>query len=382
MGIVKSGCIAALLAAGLIGGCDKSTSSESGAGKSPSTSNDSTAAVQPPPAKVVEKVVPKPVQPTEVVVLESLLNRIPADFKQSEEGGWDKFTMPKVQKWVQENLYGKRGSIVVAARACSVGQDAENPKPDEWNVRLDINGVHTNYSGMGNRLLPIGKGDDGSHQGSGFGDIGKASFAFKCNEAEAQKWDAHGKVTPTPVQVVGDVVEVTIEPRMAGGFGNVFVGYDTFVRLDNVTVTRAKDLDAVAVYAVESAMGRHGRLREPSQAITEMKRLESNGENQLVFMKYWHDKSGQVKDINNFDDMMALEKQNRDNPNGSAKKDIEAPKAGISAALISFPLIKDGSQIGCNSMDVKFTPCDTPPTPAQIEEAKAKVKWHTSDKRK
>src|SRR5947209_7484601 len=58
----------------------------------------------------------KPAQSAEVLGFDAVLKRIPTnEFTLSEEGGWDKFTMPKVQKWVKENLNGKRGRALVAA---------------------------------------------------------------------------------------------------------------------------------------------------------------------------------------------------------------------------------------------------------------------------
>jgi len=98
----------------------------------------------------------KPAQPAEVLGLDATLKLISTnEFTLSEEGGWDKFTMPKVQKWVKENLNGKRGRVLVAALECNVAQDETDPKPDEWTLRLTVTGRHANYAGMGNRLLPI-----------------------------------------------------------------------------------------------------------------------------------------------------------------------------------------------------------------------------------
>src|SRR5579862_1739270 len=78
----------------------------------------------PPSAPEVAISTQKSVQSVKIFDLGSLLNSIPTNrFVLSDEGGWDKFTMPKVQKWVNDNLIGKRVSNNVCLLQCNVNQE-------------------------------------------------------------------------------------------------------------------------------------------------------------------------------------------------------------------------------------------------------------------
>ena len=211
-----------------------------------------------PPTIAAQPMPPK--QKREVSSLESLLSQIPTNQFTVSDGGWDKFTMPKVQKWVSNNLYGKRTRLAVLALECTVAQDDVNPKPDEWIVRLRIPGVHGNYAGLGNRIFPIAV--DGNFQSRLAEPMASTTFAFKCNEADARKWDAHCKESIAPAIVVGDITEVAFTPRLVGLFHNIPVGYDTVVTLANVTLAPSDDMEAISVYIPELIGHIRGSIRE------------------------------------------------------------------------------------------------------------------------
>ena len=295
----------------------------------------------------------KPVQLAGVFDFDSLMNRIPTnEFTLSEEGGWDKFTMPKVQKWVSENLYGKRMRIPVAVTYCDVTQEDANSKPDEWTVSLKVAGIHANYVGIANRILPIDKEDgripylhkDKGTQNAPPPSIGikdEASFTFKCTEAEARKWDAHNKTLVPAVTVEGDILGISFQPHLDVSLGD-FIGYDIFVQLENVAVTPSKDTEPGVLHACEvfldNTLEHDSSLNIPYESITEIKRLDSSGDYQLIFLKYrwWRNES-----------------------NGSGGKQYKT------------------KLLSANFNDTKgmTTPCDDPPTESQISEAKAKVGW-------
>ena len=269
------------------------------------------------------------------------MNRIPTgEFTLSKEGGWDKFTMSKVQKWVRENLYGKRGRINVCMVQCNVAQDDANSKPDEWTVSLKVAGIHANYAGMPNRILPIDKEDKTDHSPT-VGIWGMASFGFRCNEAEARKWDAQSKTLLPTVTVEGDIVGISFQPHLIADFNNFFIGYDTFVLLDNVALTPSKDTEPGALFACEFVNAQLNYLREPFNTITEIKRLDSSGDYQLIFLKLYNW--------------------------GYGHKEVDQ-----STRLFCTPKFLPGDLI---DTQVTFTPCGDPPTESQITEAKAKVGW-------
>ena len=306
-------------------------------------------AAQPSIAEGISKK-PVPVKLAAVSDLDTLMDRIPTNqFTLSDEGGWDKFTMPKVQKWVSENLYGNRARVLVAALDCNVAQDETDPKPDEWIVKLNVTGRHANYAGMGNRLLPISK--EGERSQSSNEPLGEAAFVFKCTEAEARKWDAHGKNTPAPVTIEGDIVAISFTPRLVGLEGiinNTFLGYDTTVRLGNVAVVPSKDLEPVALLLPEVQS-----IREPLQAIIETKRLDSRGDYQLVYLKYWAWSEDNGQKLGQLEKHLKLE-------------------------LRSFPLVKDGQGFHAENGMLKGRTCSDPPTESEIVEAKANVGWPKS----
>ena len=173
--------------------------------------------------------------------------------------------------------------------------------------------------------------------------MGEAVFIFKCTEAEARKWDAHGKHTPAPVMIEGDIVEISFTPRLGGSFNELFIGYNTIVRLDSVAVAPSKDLEPIALLVPEVQGFLYGSLREPNESIIETKRLDSSGDYQLVLMKYRRDYGKQ-----------------------------------LASELFSFPLVKDGAGFHKEDGMTKGTPCDYPPTESQIAEVKAKVGWPKS----
>jgi hypothetical protein len=292
---------------------------------------------------------PAPVQMGDVFTLDTLMNRIPTNtFSVSEGQGWDKFTMPKVKEWVRETLYGKRARLLVAALECNVAQDGTDPKPDEWIVRLEVTGRHANYAGMGNRLLPIPSAE--GYRKSITDLLGVAAFVLKCNEAEARKWDALGVNTPAPVMIEGDIVEISFTPRFMGldgylGFTNTFVGYDTIVRLDNVALALSNDLEPISVYLPELAGFLHGTVREPERAITEIKRLDSSGDYQLIYMKYRCDYGKKVW-----------------------------------SRLFLFPLVKAARGFRPEQGMYEGTSCSDPPTESEIAEAKVGGGWPKSGK--
>src|SRR5437762_660115 len=114
-------------------GCDRKPAPPP-AKAEPSTTQQQVAqspAIKPPAADAVATT-KKPAQAIEVLGLDAMLRRIPTnEFTLSENEGWDKFTMPKVQKWVRENLYGKRGRFDVFMLKCHVAQEDANSMPDE-----------------------------------------------------------------------------------------------------------------------------------------------------------------------------------------------------------------------------------------------------------
>jgi hypothetical protein len=298
----------------------------------------------PPPAPEVAVIAQKPVQPAEVVDLGSLMNRIPTnEFALSDEGGWDKFTMPKVQRWVNDNLVGKRGRVNACVLQCNVNQEDATSKPDEWTVSLQITGIHATYAGLPNRILPTDKDDQTDHSPD-IGTWAKATFNFKCNETDARKWDALNKKISPAVTVEGDVVGINFQPHFGSDFNNSFIGYDTFIQLDNIVLTPSNDTGPGALYLSEVVMAQYGALREPDEAITEIRRLETNGDYQLIFMKNdrW------VSQGNQFTNEVATQ-------------------------LISFPLIEESLSDFNDKM--KFTPCDDPPTESQIAQAKEATGW-------
>jgi hypothetical protein len=284
------------------------------------------------------------VQLAEVIDIASLINHIPTnEFALSKEEGWDKFTMPKVQKWVNENLNGKRGRVLVCMPQCNVTQEDANSKPDEWTVSLHVAGIHANYAGIANRILPIDKEDSRmpylhkENENAPPPSIGvkdNASFTFKCTEAEARKWDACSKTSVSAVTIEGNIVGIYFLPHLDVSLGD-FIGYDVFVQLENVAVTQSKDTEMGALYACELFMSQDSSLRVPDEAITKIKRLDSSGDYQLIFLKYneW--------------------------ATGNRNK----------TKLLSFDL---------NDTKINFTPCDDPPTESQIAEAKAAVAWPKS----
>src|SRR5260370_39569870 len=116
----------------LIQGCDKKPASPPAPAEPTTTQHP---VVQSPAIKAsapeAVAATKKPAQSAEVLGLDAMLKRIPTnEFTLSEEGGWDKFTMPKVQKWVQGNLYSKRGRVVAFVLRCNVAQEDAASKPD------------------------------------------------------------------------------------------------------------------------------------------------------------------------------------------------------------------------------------------------------------
>jgi hypothetical protein len=81
-------------------------------------------------------------------------------------------------------------------------------------------------------------------------------------------------------------------------------------------------------------MALHGMPREPDEEITEMKRLDTSGDYQLVLMKYYE----------------------------KSKKDTET-------RLLSFPLVTERINDFLDK-SLKITPCEDPPTDSQIAQAK------------
>jgi hypothetical protein len=334
--------ISCLALACFILGCDKKPAEpQTVAQPTPSTQpvTQPVAQTSATPPSAPEVAVQKPAQPAEVIDLGSLMNRIPTnEFALSDDGDWDKFTMPKVQKWVNDNLVGKRSSVHACVLQCNVNQEDANSKPDEWTVSLKITGIHATYAGLPNRILPIDKDDQTDHSPE-IGIWGKADFTFKCNETEARKWDAFSKKMVPAVTVVGDVVGIDFQPHLGGDFNDFFVGYDTFVKLDNVVLTTSDDTEPGAFFLPEYAMALHGMPREPDEEITEMKRLDTNGDYQLVLMKYYE----------------------------KSKKDTET-------RLLSFSLVAESINDFLDK-SLKITPCDNPPTDSQIAQAKDATGW-------
>lgn len=339
--IRKQATYVALALACVICGCGEKKSPPQAAAADKSQPATATPAIAPATQpKIAEPTPQKPKHSAEVLSLDSLMDRIPKEFTVSKDEGWDKFTMPKVQKWVQENLCGKRGRVNVYMLQCNVAQDRSDPKPDEWIVRMAVTGRHVNYAGMGNRLLPVPKEDSKDYSGGDVGIWGKASFVFKCTEAEARKWDAHSKASFSAVVVEGDIVEILFQPRLGNVFQDVFVGYDTFVQLENVAMTPSKDTELGALHIPEFVMAQYGNLREPSEAILDIKRLDNSGDYQLLFLKYHEWSSGQN---------------------------------AIKTELLSFPLVEQS--LHDFDAKMKHTSCDDPPTESQIAAAKAAVSW-------
>ena len=200
---------------------------------------------------------------------------------------------------------------------------------------------------MANRILPIDRQDQTDHSPS-IETWGKASFVFKCTEAEARKWDVLSKKSLPSVTVEGDIVGIGFQPRAAiihspGHYNLFFIGYDTFVQLENITMTPSKDTEQSALFAPEFVMAQSGRLRESDESITEIRRLGSTGDYQLVFMKYW--------------------KSRYQDANGDTS-------SRFMTNLLTFSLIPS-----LDDEKIKVTPCDDPPTESQIAEAKATVAW-------
>jgi uncharacterized lipoprotein YmbA len=325
-----------LLLAAVICGCGKKNAPAPVAPLGSTQPPVATPGIQPNVTVVPSK---KPAQLAEVLDLTTLMNRIPTnEFALSENEGWDKFTMPKVQKWVRSNLYGKRGRLTVCMLRCSLAQRDAEQKPDEWTVSLEVAGIHANYAGMPNRILPTDKEDQTDHSPS-MGTWGKASFACTCTEAEARKWDAHSKTAGAAVTVEGDVAGIALQPHLGGEFSDFFIGYDTFVQLDSVVLRRSNDTEPGVLYALESAMALHGSLREPEEVITEIRRLDSSGNYQLILLKnYRWDSKGKRFEVNLF-------------------------PVSLAAHYSTF----DDS--------THFIRCDDPPTESQIAAAKEKIGW-------
>lgn len=300
------------------------------------------------PVAVADKTQPAAASPAmqsgEIFNLAILMNSISTnEFPLSSEGGWDKFTIPKVQKWVQENLYGKKASMNVCMPQCNVTQEDATSKPDEWTVSLQVAGIHANHAGIANRILLIDKEDsrmpylDKENPNAPAPNIGvkdNASFTFKCTEAEARKWDAYSKTPASAVTVEGNVVGIYFLPHLDVSLGD-FIGYDIFVQLENVAITQSKDTEPSAIYACEYnvlMMARDGLADVPDEAITKMKRLDNNGDYQLIFLKYNEWRSG--------------------------KRNV--------AKLLSFNF---------SGTKIMFTPCGDPPTASEIAAARTAVTW-------
>ena len=328
----------------IISGCGKKESSP----PSPATpvadkpqTSSATPASQP---AITAPTVQKPVKPSEIIELNSLIQRIPTnEFAMSPEGGWDKFTMPKIQKWIHANLYGKRERINLYMATCKVAQEDAATKPDEWTVSLTVAGIHKKSHGMENRILPIEKTDprvqfiDSSEEINSQPTIGakkdSAAFSFKCTEAEARKFDALNKSTAATVMIEGDIVGIRLFPRRNIRYDDLgrFFGYDVFVELENVKVSPSNDTEPFALYACEAYMEGGYWNNMPYVDSIEIKRLDGNGDYQLVFMKYLDDR-------------------------------------GNGTNLVSFSITKDmpASQ--------KIT-CSDPPSESEISQAKAAVGW-------
>jgi len=331
----------------VVSGCNKKSAPSSATAQSPSDQQAvaQTPAVQPPASAPNAANTPQLKQSAEVVGIDTLMNSIPTnEFTLSDEGGWDKFTMPKVQKWVNENLVGKKVRVDVCMLQCNVDQEDATSKPDEWTVSLQIIGIHANYAGMPNRILPIDKDDQTDHSPD-IGIWGKANFTFKCNETEARKWDALSKKVVPAVTIEGNVTGISFQPHLGGDFNNYFIGYDTFVQLDNVVLIPSDDQKPGAFFLPEYVMALHGTLREPDEAITEMKRLDANGDYQLIFLKY---------------------------------KEWSSGKNATETELLSFPLVAESINDFLDK-SLQITPCDNPPTESQIAQAKAAAGWPTNN---
>jgi hypothetical protein len=304
-------------------------------------------AVQPPAPAPNTAATPQPKRSAEAVDIASLMNSIPTnEFTLSQEGGWDKFTMPKLQKWIRENLYGKRERINVCMLNCDVTQEDAAAKPDEWTISLDVTGIHANYAGMANRILPIDKEDsrvsyldngDLSAPPPTIGLRDKASFTFKCTEADARKWDALSKTQMPTVTIDGDIVGINFQPHLDASLGD-FMGYDIFMRLEKVAVTPSKETEPGALYACEWMLPQGGMVVVPDEAITKIKRLDNSGDYQLIFLKY--------------------------NEWSSGTRNM--------TKLISFSLAESLQDF---NHTMTFTPCSNPPTESEIAAAKAAVSW-------
>lgn len=329
----------------IISGCGKKDASPPTAATPVAEKPQSSVAPPATQPAIAEPVAQKPVQLAEPIDLNSLIQRIPTnEFAMSPEGGWDKFTMPKVQKWIQSNLCGKRERINLYMDTCKIAQEDAAMKPDEWTVSLTVVGIHKNSLGMENRILPIDKTDyriqnevltkENLLMPPTIGVRDYASFSIKCTEVEARKFDALAKTIASTVTVEGDIVGINLLPRHAVQHNN-FVGYDIFVQLGNVAVKPSNDAEPGALHCCEFWLdGGNLNLMADMNSLV-IKRLDSNGDFQLVFMKY----------------------------------DADRP---CDPNLVSFSMTE-------NSVFHK-TSCSNPPTEAEISEAKAAVNWPNSQK--
>jgi hypothetical protein len=303
------------------------------------------------------------VKTVETVDIVSLMNRIPTnEFALSSEGGWDKFTMPKVQRWVNENFLGKRVRFEVCKVSCNVSQEDASTKPDEWTVQIQVGGIHADCVGMANRILPVDKDDETGDSPFTMSGVAVtwnlASYAFKCNETEARKWDTLSKKPAQAVVVQGDIVGINFQPHRGGVLNGHFVGYDTFVKLDNAVVTPSNETEPGALFISEMMLAMGGQPREPEASVTELKRLDTSGDFQLIFMKYIKWDSPLKDEVGTTTNL-----ENR-----------------VTTQLIAFSMADEAFHRYQDFEGLKLTPCDDPPTESQLVQAKAAVGWPEAKK--
>jgi hypothetical protein len=251
--------------------------------------------------------------------LESLLKGIPLEYRQSENGGWDQFTMPKVEKWLQTNLRDKKCSVTTTLGAVRMRQDDPAGKPDEWTVQLFTNGYASNFCGMLNVIAP-------------------QQFEVPCNEATAQTWDTYNKRRPAPIQVTGVFQQAKFEPNFLDG---KIIGYSVAVELSEVTITPRNDAELIALAAateqISTSIQQAGGTVE---AFPRVLRLESNGDYQLVFASVLYFNSDGTKTAN---------------------------------MLVGLKL--QGSGKSTYDKNVAAEPCSDAPTPSEVASVKQQIGW-------